>query len=79
VRDARLGFGDRPRWAPGQADSGAAVGVVSHARLRLGSMDRLGMRGGREMADIAAESNGYTRPRRETRNNVTSEFGDSPV
>jgi hypothetical protein len=42
-------------------------------------MDRLGMRGGREMADIAAESNGYARPRCETRNNVTSEFGGSPV
>jgi hypothetical protein len=42
-------------------------------------MDRLGMRGGREMADIAGESNGYTRSRYETRNNVTSEFGDSPV
>jgi hypothetical protein len=55
------------------------VAAARHARLRLGSMDRLGMRGGREMADIAAESNGYTRPRHETRNNVTSEFGDSPV
>jgi hypothetical protein len=32
------------------------------------------MRGGRKMADIAAESNGYTRPRRETRNNATSEL-----
>jgi catechol O-methyltransferase len=42
-------------------------------------MDRLGMRGGREMADIAGKSNGYTRPRCETRNNVTSEFGDGPA
>jgi catechol O-methyltransferase len=32
------------------------------------------MRGGREKADIAAESNVYTRPRRETRNIATSEF-----
>jgi catechol O-methyltransferase len=32
------------------------------------------MRGVREMADIAGESNRYTRPRRETRNNVTSQF-----
>jgi hypothetical protein len=30
------------------------------------------------MADIAAESNGYTRPCQETRNNVTSEFGEAP-
>jgi hypothetical protein len=30
------------------------------------------MRGGREMADIAGESNGYTRLRRQTRNNVTA-------
>jgi catechol O-methyltransferase len=35
------------------------------------------MRGGREMADIAGKSNGYTRWRRETRNNVTSQFGRS--
>jgi hypothetical protein len=55
------------------------VAAARHARLRLGSMDRLGMRGGWEMADIAAESNGYTRPRCETRNNVTSEFGGRPV
>ena len=54
------------------------VAGASHTRLRLGSMDRPGMRGGREMADIAGESNGYTGPRRETRNNVTSEFGDAP-
>ncbi len=33
------------------------------------------MRGVSEMADIAGESNGYTRPRRQTRNNVTSQFG----
>ena len=78
VRGARLGFGDRPRWTPGQADFGAAVGVVSHARLQLGSMNRHSVRGGREMADIAAESNGYTRPCQETRNNVTSEFGGGP-
>jgi hypothetical protein len=60
----------------------AALCIVAgarHTRLRLGSMDRLGMRGGREMADIGGESNGYTRPRRETRNNVTSEFAGSPV
>jgi hypothetical protein len=33
------------------------------------------MRGVREMTDIAGESNGYTRWRRETRNNLTSQFG----
>jgi catechol O-methyltransferase len=33
------------------------------------------MRGVREMADIAGESNGYTRLRRETRNIATSQFG----
>jgi catechol O-methyltransferase len=38
-------------------------------------MNRHSVHGGREMADIAAESNGYTRPCQETRNNVTSEFG----
>jgi hypothetical protein len=31
------------------------------------------------MADIAGESNGYTRWRRETRNNATSEFGAAPA
>jgi catechol O-methyltransferase len=31
------------------------------------------------MADIAGESNGYTRPRRETRNNVTSQFASRPT
>ena len=77
MRAARLGFGDRPRWTPGQADSGAAVGVVSHARAPAAWIATC-VRGGREMADIAGESNGYTRPRRETRNNVTSEFGDTP-
>ena len=32
VRRARLGVGNRPRWPSGQADFGAAVGVVSHDR-----------------------------------------------